>query len=134
KPVILEHYDELPDAVPEVVGHGIRSLAAAPVRDHGQLLGATIICFPRPESRLGPRDIELLEAIGRQSGVALQNARLYQAALIEADRRHALYSASVEIGAALDAEQLYAAIHHSIARLMRCDTLVIGLLDEGHQE
>lgn len=134
KPVILEHYDELPDAVPEVVGHGIRSLAAAPVRDHGQILGAIIICFRRPESGLGPRDIELLEAIGRQSGVALQNARLYQAALIEADRRHALYSASVEIGAALDAEQLYAAIHHSIARLMRCDTLVIGLLDEGHQE
>jgi len=66
--------------------------------------------------------------------VALENARLYQAALKEAERRALLYRASLEFGQALELDALYRAIHRAAARLMPCDTCVIGLLDAERQE
>lgn len=134
QPALFNDYPGMPGAMPLLLQLGVRAAVAVPVLAGADILGVLILYHRRPGVRFSPRDVELLQAIGRQSGVALQNARLYQSALVEADRRHALYSASVEIGAALDAEQLYAVIHRSVSRLMRCDTLVIGLLDEERQE
>jgi diguanylate cyclase (GGDEF)-like protein len=134
QPALFNDYPGEPGAIPLLIQLGVRAAAAVPVLAGADILGVLILYHRRPGVHFSPRDIELLQAISRQTGVALQNARLYQAALVEADRRHALYNASVEIGAALDSEQLYAVIHHSASRLMRCDTIVIGLADEERGE
>jgi diguanylate cyclase (GGDEF)-like protein len=123
-----------PRALPGLVARGVRAVAAAPVRAGDQLLGVLSVYHTEPGRVFSPRDVELLEMLGRHAGVALQNATRYRAVAREAERRHLLYQASLAFGAALAPEELYATIHGTLRRLMACDTIAIALYDEPAQE
>jgi two-component system nitrate/nitrite sensor histidine kinase NarX len=71
-------------------------LASAPLTSKGQALGALTLGSARRDA-IPPEGSELLTAIGRQIGVAIENARLYQQA---------------EIAAALEERQRIAADMH----------------------
>jgi len=47
-----------------------------PVNSHGQII-SVIVVFAYPTGRFGPADFALLEMVGQQATIALQNARLY---------------------------------------------------------
>src|SRR5262249_43694010 len=55
----------------------IKSFLGVPVIAGGSILGALFVISTEPARRFSPRDLELVESIGRQAGIALQNARLY---------------------------------------------------------
>jgi diguanylate cyclase (GGDEF)-like protein len=131
---VINDYQHEPQALPSLVDLGVKAVIAAPVRAADKILGAIILYQTTPDKAFSQHDRELLEVVGRQTGIALQNARLYEEAIRESDRRHLLYAASVEIGAALDPENLYHAIHRAASRLMICDSFAIALYDEEHQE
>ncbi len=126
-------YAEDPRAMPLLVAAGVHAVAAAPVRAGDQILGVINLYHTSPGRTFTRRDLELLEMIGRHAGVALQNARRYEQALRESERRSLLYRASVSFGAALAPEQLYTAIHKTLAQMMPCDTIAIALLDAPEQ-
>ena len=65
-------------------------------------------------------------------GIAWQ--RRYRRIRDDAERRTILFHAAQQIGDSLDLEELYAAIHRAVARMMPCDALVISLLDAERQE
>lgn len=134
RPMIINHYDADPEALPDLVAQGIRSIAAAPVRAGGSVLGILILYDQRPTMQFTASDMALLDAVARQAGVAMQNARLYETAVREGNRRALLYKASVELGAVLNIDHLYATIHRAAARLMPCDICLIALLDSARQE
>jgi diguanylate cyclase (GGDEF)-like protein len=131
---LINRYAEDTQAVPALLERGVQAVLGVPVTAGAQLLGVLVLYHRTPGKSFSARDQELLEIVGRQAGVALQKARLYQAAIREADRRALLYQASVAFGSALASDELYAAIHRTAARLMRCDTCIIALLDEPRQE
>ena len=54
------------------------SMAAAPLRAHGELLGVLVALAPRPSMFL-PGELSILELFSEQAAVALFNARLYAA-------------------------------------------------------
>jgi len=134
KSVLLNDYMNHPRAIPLLVEHNVHAVAAVPIRTPHKLLGVMGIYHLQPGRRFTRRDQHLLETVAHQTAVALENARLYQAALKEAERRALLYRASLEFGQALELDALYRAIHRAAARLMPCDTCVIGLLDAERQE
>lgn len=134
EPYLHNDYANDPRAIAELVECGVVAVAAAPVRAGDQLLGAINLYHTTPGRRFSRRDLELLEMLGRYAGVALQNARRYQEALRESARRHLLYQASLTFGATLAPEELYQAIHHTLARMMPCDTVVIARFDEAAGE
>ncbi|NTU81181.1 MAG: diguanylate cyclase [Chloroflexales bacterium] len=123
-----------PRAMRELVRQGVQAVLGVPVVASDEILGVLILYHLEPGRRFGQRDLELLECIGRQAGVALQNARRYEEAMRESRRRQVLYKASVAFGTSLAPEQLYLMIHHTIARLMPCDTIAIALYDEPTDE
>lgn len=133
-PVVLNDYPHHPRALPTLVSYGVHAVLAVPVRSHATILGVLVLYSLRPDRRFNLHERELLEVVGNQAGIAIQNARLYQAALDEAERRQQLYAAGIEMGAALELETLYESIHRAITRLMRCDTCVIGLYHEERRE
>jgi len=57
---------------------GFRSLAVLPIRSRGDVLG-TLYVITREEREFTSQDVQLLTAIGHQIGVAVANARLYEA-------------------------------------------------------
>ena len=69
-----------------------------------------------------------------QASIALENARLYQSTLFTAERFSILNQASYQVGANLDPEQIYIAIHQAAKRLMPVESFVISLLDEETDE
>lgn len=84
--------------------------------------------------RFTPAEIELSRAFTNQAAIALQNAQLYQSTLQTAERLATLNQASFEIGASLNPEDTYKAIHTAVEKLMPMDAFVITLLEEDAGE
>lgn len=127
-------YASDPRAITSLVDDGVHAVLGVPVAAGGQILGVLNVYHRTPGRQFSARDQELLEIVGRQTGVAIQNARLYAAALRDADRRMLLYKAGASFGAALAPRDLYAAIHRAASGLVACDSFAIGLLDGERRE
>ena len=77
-PIIIDDLPKEPDAPKEVVGEGYRSVASIPLLSKGQLHGV-LTAASRQLHRFRQEDVDLLLSIGHQIGVAIENARLFEA-------------------------------------------------------
>lgn len=77
QPIILNDYSSHPDHLPELATAGIRTLVGAPIMTGNTSLGSLILLGKSENKDYSQRDLDLLESIGRQAGIAVQNARLY---------------------------------------------------------
>ncbi|MGB9632223.1 MAG: diguanylate cyclase [Chloroflexaceae bacterium] len=134
KPLIINDYMSHPRAIPLLVEQKVHAVVAVPISTPHKILGVLGIYYLQPGRQFSRHDRQLLETVARQTAVALENARLYQSVIKEAERRALLYRASLEFGQVLELNALCQAIHRAAARLMPCDTCVIGLLDAERQE
>ncbi|HUH96151.1 MAG TPA: GAF domain-containing protein, partial [Anaerolineales bacterium] len=115
-----------------LVGRDTSALLVLPLAS-GQNLRALLFAHITGEGRFTVTEIELARTIANQAAIALENARLYQSTLRTAERFSILNRASADIGASLDPEEIYAAIHKAAGRLMAVEAFVISLLDEETQ-
>ena len=79
-------------------------------------------------------EIELARTFGNQASIALENADLYQSTLATAERLVILNEVSYDIGASLDTEDIYRAIHDAVGKLMPVDAFVIMLDNEDTEQ
>jgi len=78
RPLVVENYRQYPRAIPAFVEAGIVSVVAVPVMSGEQSFGALAV-FSLDETRyFAERDVALLTGIGRQTGIVIENARLYE--------------------------------------------------------
>lgn len=113
----------------DLIGSGIW----VPIEHDNRLLGVLGVASAR-RNAFNAHDERLLLLYASQAAVAMENARLYQSALQAKARRDILHWASQEIiGAGLDAERVYRAIHQAVTKLMPCEALVIAVLDETRE-
>lgn len=110
-----------------------RSYIGAPIQVKGQTFGFMNLDSATP-GFFTPLRADSLQAFADQAAIAIENARLYQQAVREADRRATLYQATQAIGASVDREQIAQAIHQAAAQVMPVEAVVIGLLVEGGKE
>ena len=115
------------------LGEGTKSLLAMPLVS-GANLRALIFIHQKESSRFRLTEIELARTLTNQASIALENARLFQSTLFTAERFSILNRASYEVGANLDPEKIYVAVHKSAQRLMPVESFVISLLDEETNE
>jgi PAS domain S-box-containing protein len=78
KSIILEDYPSHPAAVKGFVEAGLKVLAAVPIVTKDRVIGALGIFGLTPDKHFSQNDIILLEAVGRQAAIAIENARLYE--------------------------------------------------------
>lgn len=110
------------------LGEGTKSLLVLPLVS-GANLRALIFVHQGESIRFSVTEIELARTLTNQASIALENARLYQSTLLTAERFSLLNQASYEVGANLDPEQIYMAVHKAAQRLMPVESFVISLLD-----
>jgi diguanylate cyclase (GGDEF)-like protein len=133
--VLINNYQQTPRVMPTLKQYGVTAVMAVPIAGpNREIFGALVLYKLTAGASFSEHDLQLLDVVGRQTGIAIQNARRYAAAVREADRRRVLYAASIDIGAALDLERLYQAIHRAINRLMICDSCAIALSYADRQE
>jgi len=105
------------------------SLLVLPVSSSENLYAIAV--QSREPRRFSSTEIELARTIGNQASIALENADLYQSTLATAERLVILNEVSYEIGASLDSEDIYRAIHEAVGKLMPVDAFVIMLDNES---
>ena len=113
---------------------GTYCLLIVPLIARDEVIGTIGMDIGQPGREFTPEEIALTKTIAGQVSVQVENAELFQETVQAAERRAVLHRASQEIGASLDLERIYAAIHQAAAQVMPSEVFVIALLDELQQE
>lgn len=85
-------------------------------------------------SHFKSHEIDLARTIGNQAAIAMENADLYQSTLATAERLAILNQVSFEIGASLNPDDIYRAVHEAASKLMPVDAFIVALRDEEANE
>ncbi|HSE05219.1 MAG TPA: GAF domain-containing protein [Methylomirabilota bacterium] len=107
---------------------GGRSILAVPlVREH--LMGALVVYRPLGE-RYSSREVEYLSAFANLVGVALENARLYQALDARAARLRSLAHLAQIVSSSLDMDEVLEAIAKAAGELIAVPLAIFWVADE----
>ncbi len=87
KPIVVDEYASHPSALPEWVASGLHAFMAFPLILGDKKLGSLALFNRNPIRKFSQRDFQLIEAIARETAVAIQNARLFDALQQELEER-----------------------------------------------
>jgi len=76
--VIVRDYQSYPAALPNFIEAGLANLVAVPIIKGEHIFGALTLMNTQKDNHFSDRDIDLLSGIGRQAGIAIENAHLYE--------------------------------------------------------
>jgi PAS domain S-box-containing protein len=82
-PIIVDEYATHPDAIKEWVESGLHAFMGIPIIAGNNHLGVLSVYNRTPGRAFTQRDLSLVEALARETAVAIQNARLFDALQIE---------------------------------------------------
>lgn len=111
----------------------VGSLAGIPLRVKGKVLGVIEVASSA-DSQLGPRDLELLTAIGQQIAVAVDNAQLFREAQRKEREAEALLRVSTEISGLASIETVLTLVVDKARQLSGADVAGLGLADADSRE
>ncbi len=77
-PVSIFDYPNYSNAVPAFVGAGLVSVVAVPIVSGNRSFGTLAVGSLREMKDFSPTQISTLASVGRQAGIAIDNARLYE--------------------------------------------------------
>jgi len=78
RPIVIEDYRTYPKAVPAFVEADVASVVAVPIVSGNQIFGMLAVGSLNGTRRFTEGDVEVLVSVGRQAGIAIENARLYE--------------------------------------------------------
>lgn len=78
RPAVIENYRTYLGAIPAFVEAGVTSIVAVPIASGDQLFGTLTLVSLEQAKQFSDRDVTILVGIGRQTGIAIENARLYE--------------------------------------------------------
>jgi len=78
RPAVIRDYRAYAGAIPAFVEAGVTSVVAVPIVSGDQLFGALSLVTLDGAKSFSDRDVAILTGIGRQAGIAIENARLYE--------------------------------------------------------
>lgn len=78
QPSVVEDYQEYPRAISAFVSAGVKSSVAVPIVSGDRSFGTLALVSLGEPQAFSERDVAILKGIGRQAGIAVENARLYE--------------------------------------------------------
>jgi signal transduction histidine kinase len=78
RPAVIEDYPTYTAAIPAFVDSGVTSFVAVPIVSGDQSFGMLGLVTLHEAKSFSDRDVAILTGIGRQAGIAIENARLYE--------------------------------------------------------
>jgi two-component system sensor histidine kinase DegS len=75
---VIEDYSNYPRAIPAFVEAGVASVVAVPIVSGDHSFGTLSLVSLNEARQFSDRDVDVLTSIGRQAGIAIENARLYE--------------------------------------------------------
>jgi len=87
KPILLDNYQGYSNSLPNWEATKLNSLIEVPLVVGDNCLGTLSVAKSRPDLRFSERDLALVESVGRQTAIAIQNARLFESQQHELNER-----------------------------------------------
>lgn len=78
KPVVMKDYASYAGAIPAFVGAGVTSVVMVPIASGDLMFGALVLSTLGRSKDFTDRDVAILVGLGRQAGIAIENAYLYE--------------------------------------------------------
>ena len=122
----------IPASLKALVPH--RTQLFGPIVARQRVVGAFIAVWYERTREFSARELGLIEAMGSQAGVSLENARLFQAHQRELAELSVLYELSRAVTGQLDLDELVRTAHRQIGRVLDARNMVLFLYDEGRRE
>jgi signal transduction histidine kinase len=94
-----------------------------------RVVGAFIAVWWERSPVFSERELALVEAMGSQAGVALENARLFQEHQRQLEELSVLYALSRAVTGQLDVEALLQTVHREVGRVLDARNMIVLLYD-----
>ncbi len=78
EPMVIDNYQTYRNAIPAFVEVGLASVLTVPIVSGDRTFGALSVLSINEAEAFSEREVDLLTAIGRQAGIAIENAYLYE--------------------------------------------------------
>jgi GAF domain-containing protein len=123
-----------PTDVEGLLRTGLRSCIGIPLESRATIVGTMCVFSHSPYSS-DPALIELVEGVGRQVGVAIENARLFAQARQAADRERLVSEVAASMRGTLDLETVLKTAAYGIRRAMDLPAVTVRLGEsDGNQQ
>jgi GAF domain-containing protein len=129
--VVMSDYANSPSALPEWVAAGVHGFIDVPLLVGDACLGVLGIFTFSKNKKFTRRDFDLAESIGRQMGIAIQNARLFDAERKRANQQEALRATLADLSRELEMPKLLQEVLERAVRLSGTDVGELALYDES---
>ncbi|MBI2554101.1 MAG: GAF domain-containing protein [Candidatus Rokubacteria bacterium] len=106
----------------------------APIVTKERVIGAFIAVWWDRTREFSEREVALIEAMGSQAGVAVENARLFEDNRRKLEELSVLHELSRAVTGQLDLAELVRAIHRQVARILDARHMAIVLYDDTRRE
>ena len=110
---------------------GAKSAICVPLLARERLVGVLTLVHSKPEAFQGEQ-LDLMQAIADQAGVAVLNARLYTESQRQARVMTALAEGAAAMNASLRMEDVYQRILMQMMQALQVETVVLGMVDDDH--
>jgi len=131
--VLLDDYGSHPNALPEWVQAGAQGFLGVPIVAGEVCLGVLGLFRLKPDRRFNERDRALIESVGRQAGVVIQNARLFEATRRNAEEVTSASEILRALNATTDVAQAFPAVVAGVKAITVCDQVSLALIDESRE-
>jgi len=109
------------------------ALLLAPTMAHGQPVGGLFLVWWRTGRAFPPAEINLLEGIAAQVGLAMENAELARQTQVKLAETETLLSVSRAVSSTLDVQSLVRHFLRQVAATFGADTVGLWMVDETGQ-
>jgi len=104
-----------------------------PMMSRGTVVGVLSLISPA-EKQITQAGVEFFKAIGREVGIAIDNAMLLADTRRGEKEANALYQLGIKISASLDLNEVLDAVAEAARELLDADIGLVGLIEEAPQE
>ena len=110
---------------------GVKSAICVPLLAREKLVGVLTLVHPKPNA-FSDEQLDLMQAIADQAGVAVLNARLYTESQRQARVMTALAEGAAAMNASLRMEDVYQRILIQTMQALQVETVALGMIDGEH--
>ena len=110
---------------------GAKSAICVPLQAREQLVGVLTLVHPKPNA-FSEEQLDLMQAIADQAGIAILNARLYTESQRQARVMTALAEGAAAMNASLRMEDVYQRTLIQMMQALQVETVALGMLDGEH--
>ena len=110
---------------------GIKSAICVPLMAREKVVGVLTLVHPKPNA-FSTEQLDLMQAIADQAGIAVLNARLYTESQRQARVMTALAEGAAAMNVSLRMEDLYQRILIQTMQALQVETVALGIVDGEH--